>query len=87
MPSFTKRIQVSPGEFLSFNFNRIYTVEGLNFFISFIDNKHESFHFKMKEEGHSWKIIERKNIPSFILMMEDEFSKAIREHLGRDDGQ
>ena len=80
MPAFTKKVKTNGGDLLVFNFHRIYTVEGLNYFISFVD-RHESYHFKMKQVEGCWKIIAETELPNFIPGLETELAEAIEEHL------
>lgn len=83
MSNFTKKLMTDFG-FAVFIFNRIYTVEGLRYYISVNDYNYNSYFFRMKAIGGKW-IIGDKNVPEWILSIQKELSDSIIEHKSKGD--
>jgi hypothetical protein len=79
MPSFTKRIYTPEGH-PDFIFNRIYSVWGLNYFVSVKDCQGHNCYFTMEEKQGGWKIKE-PSIPAWISKVEDQLADAISAHI------
>jgi hypothetical protein len=80
MHHFTQRIRVPLGYF-NFYFNRIYTIDGVLFHVSVIDNLKKLHMFNMTEFNGKWIIANPANCIQWIVVLENELSDAIIQHL------
>ncbi|MGZ5190866.1 MAG: hypothetical protein ACXWCZ_07570 [Flavisolibacter sp.] len=80
MPHFAKRI-LSGGSSPEFHFNRIFTVSGLRYHVSVKSISNKSHYFMMQEKNGNWMFSDDSAIPQWILQVENELQKAIKEHL------
>jgi hypothetical protein len=80
MPHFTKRFITYDGS-VRFTFSRIFTANGIIYFLSFIDNDHkaQSFHMVQNKQGR-WEILDKIIFPEWLQKLEKELSQAIVEH-------
>lgn len=77
---FIKSIEVGNG-FVNFYFDRIYTIEGVRYFVSVIDREtRKLFMFQMRENEGKWSIINFLNYPYWIVKLESELSNVIIDH-------
>ena len=80
IPHFTKRIEVEKG-YVSFYFNRIYTVEGVRYYVSVIDpNTKRVVMFQMHEKEGKWSILHFLDYPFWIVQLEAQLSEIIINH-------
>ena len=81
-PYFTKRIK-TPYGYINFYFNRVYTVEGVRYYISGNDNKRKAYMFDMAEVAGHWLIVYNTKVPAWIKSLQDDLEKAIKENLAK----
>lgn len=81
MPTFKKRIAISEGFNPEFLFNRVYTVSGVHYFISVMDQAHKHYNFSMEERNGCWKVMEASAWPEWVSSAEGALEEAIFEHL------
>jgi hypothetical protein len=80
MQHFTRRIQTREG-FYSFYFNRIYTVAGIRYHISVVDNEKKVISFLMEKKESTWHFVNPSNCPEWILSFEEQLSSIINEEI------
>jgi hypothetical protein len=78
MQHFTRRIQTREG-FFNFYFNRIYTVAGLRYHISLVDNEKKVISFLMEKKESTWHLVNPYNCLEWILSFEEQLSSIINE--------
>jgi hypothetical protein len=81
MPHFTKELKTDFG-YAEFVFNRMYTVEGMRYYVSVNDNNHNSYFFRMQALGSRWIVVD-KNVPEWVLKLQNELSDAVVEHMAK----
>jgi hypothetical protein len=79
--SFSHRIQITEEFNPEFSFNRIYTVNGVRYYISVFDRKQQAYYFNMQSQGNQWKIINAPKLPNWILNAERELESAILSNM------
>lgn len=79
MGGFIRQIK-SRGTTFDFSFLRIYTVDGVKFFVSVIEGATKSYHFTIQKRGDGWKIDDAPKVPDWIMALEPEFALAIDEN-------
>jgi hypothetical protein len=78
MGSFTRQVKTEEGK-LEFTFLRVFTTNGVRYYVTVTDNHHKPFLFHMEEQNEEWKIVDDQNIPEWILRVEDQLCGAIIE--------
>jgi hypothetical protein len=81
MPQFERKFEVGGG-ILTFQFHRIYYVNGIKYFIAVMDKVLQPHIFTMQVERGEWKIIDTSKLPAWILELEPLLAAAIEERLG-----
>ena len=81
MSVFKKRIVISKEFHPEFLFSRIYTVNGLRYYVSVTDKAHKAHHFSMQEHNGSWQVMDGLLLPDWITGAEEALEQAIFEHL------
>jgi hypothetical protein len=79
MGGFIKQIK-SDRRIFDFSFLRIYTVNGIKFFVSVIETPTTAHHFTMQKRGHAWKIDDAPKVPDWIKELEPQLAAAIIEN-------
>ena len=79
---FTKRIRTPHGH-INFYFNRMYTVEGVRYHVSCIDDKRKTHAFQLQELLGQWVFAHPGKCVLWIKKLEKEFEKAILESLAK----
>jgi hypothetical protein len=80
MTQFVKRITTEKGSF-NFYFNCQFTPGDIRFLVSVVDHQGKSFVFHVVEQTDSWKIKNKKLLPSWLVSLEEALDQAIREQL------
>ena len=80
MLNFTRRIKTPLGH-LSFYFNEIYTIHGVQFHISVVGPDRKVLAFSMREMQGKWQLQNSQTCPGWIVDLEEELGKSITEEL------
>lgn len=78
--NFKKPLPIVEGFVPIFSFNRITTVNGIEFLVSVIDKSGIIHHFTMQQGETRWKIVEVGKVADWIAQVEGELEKAIFEN-------
>ena len=81
MQSFTTRILVHKQFNPEFIFNRVFTINGTQYFITVRDEDIKSHFFKMEQDKGKWKIIDFRKVPEWIIQLESTLEKIIWEKI------
>lgn len=79
MGSFIKNIEAD-GRTIEFSFMRIFTVDGVKFFVTTHDKGGRPVLFQMEVKKGEWKIINAPKVPEWIIRKENELSNSIIEN-------
>lgn len=79
MSDFSKKIQVEEGV-LKFDFMRVYTVQGVRYYVAVVDKSGKAHLFQMQEKESQWKIVLAPKAPDWILEIEAQLGEAISEN-------
>ncbi len=79
MPSFSKKIFVLDQGVSEFQFDRIYTIGGIRYFVT-VHGNGKYFHFNMLQRDGLWEIVHSEILPDWILALEVELANAILKH-------
>jgi hypothetical protein len=79
MMHFAKMIK-SPDGYSNLYFNRIYTILGLQYQISFVSRNKKPHKFDMEEVNGRWVLLNLESIPYWILKIEKELSDVIYQN-------
>ena len=63
-----------------FHFNRIYTVDGVCYHISFRTQGYISHYFMMEEDKGRWYLSDLALLPEWLIDMEQELENVIKEN-------
>lgn len=77
MPSFTKKIRLPKGGVRQFDFTRIYTVDGVQYFVGVSDSDNKAYRFYMRKIKDTWTIVDTKGLPEWVPGLTPELEKAI----------
>ena len=77
MPSFSKKIRLPKGGVRQFDFTRIYTVEGVQYFVGVSDSDDKAYRFYMRQIKDSWVIVNAAELPEWVSGLTVELEKAI----------
>lgn len=77
MPSFSKKIRLPNGGVRQFDFTRIYTVEGVQYFVGVSDSDDKAYRFYMRQIKGSWIIVNAEALPQWVASLTLELEKAI----------
>jgi hypothetical protein len=80
MSVLTNKVSLPQGGYLNFMYSRMFTVNGERYFIAISDSKNVSYIFYLKQELGSWIIEERKELPLWVIGLENQFGKIICCH-------
>ena len=79
MQHFTKQIKTDWGLF-TFYFNRIYTVDGIRYHVSFNDKNRKVIIFHMQLQSGVWKFANSENFPEWLQKLETQISDIIQQN-------
>lgn len=79
MPSFSKKILVPNQGISEFQFDRIYTTDGIRYFVT-VHRNGKYYHFNMHQRDGLWVIVNTEILPDCILELEVELANAILNH-------
>lgn len=80
MPSFSQKISVPKTGTYTFTFTRIYTVDGIRYFVTVTDEGQKMHQFFMRQIEESWILVDTHNLPDWLIALEFEFEKVILNH-------
>jgi hypothetical protein len=81
MQNFSKRILIENGFNPEFFFNRMYTVNGINYHVSVVDRYRQAYFFNMEQTSDRWRIVNAPKVPDWIMNIEKKLEEAIFESL------
>ena len=79
--SFTKSVTSLEKKTYVFHFNRIYTVSGLRYHISFRTHGHISHYVMMEEDTNGWYFSDIALLPHWLLDMEKILGNVIQKNI------
>ena len=79
MSNFSKTIQTEKG-IMNFYFNRVYTPDGARYHVSAMAKNNRAVICYMEQRGDEWHLVMRDANAPWLTEIENELSRAIREH-------
>jgi hypothetical protein len=80
MLRFTKTLDLTGGGYLECIFNHMFTVDGPRWFITLNDFNMRRYRMFMGRADDTWIIINKNDLPKWILALENAFADYINEH-------
>jgi hypothetical protein len=80
MGKFKKTLDLAGGGYLECVFNYMFTVNGPRWFITVTDFNKGVYRMFMGMADDTWMIIDKNDLPGWIVVLENTFGNYIKEH-------
>lgn len=80
LPYFTHLLE-TPYGYTKFHFNRIHTVEGIQYHVSFKPLHKKAYHLQLAQMLNHWQITPITRCPLWIKVLQPDLEKAVMESL------